>query len=389
MLGHDSRSLALLLDAEQSLSTAHAVDVALAVCAAVRPLHDRGTVHGALSVHALSLARGPEGIRDVHVLGADAARALVDSEQILRAPEQLDDRRPDARTDVWGVGVLLYTMLAGAPPFVADSPSAINLSLVLDDAPSLAGVPDALAEIVDACLSKNPALRPANLSVLENKLRPFASSVPGAPESTARREVIAAAMLRDASSLEIVVDVEPSVRDVAAPPPRAERPATLRPIARTLPPEPARGTRLWHVTGAGLAAACLLVAVGVGFGSRGANVATAPPSGRHAAVEAPVSQPPPPAPESSPARPTEVETAVPASALPAAAAVVPTSHPRARPLAAKSRPGPSERAARNEKVNPAAAATETAPPTTEAHAEPKPETKAADDDLRHYLDDRR
>lgn len=387
MLGHDSRSLALLLDAEQSLSTAHAVDVALAVCAAVRPLHDRGTIHGALSVHAVSLARGAEGVRDIHVLGADAARALVDSEQILRAPEQLDDRRPDARTDVWGIGVLLYTMLAGAPPFVADSPSAINLSLVLDDAPSLAGVPDALAEIVDACLSKNPALRPVSLTVLENKLRPFASSVPGAPESTARREVVAAAMLRDASSLEILVDVEPSVRDVTAPAPplRAERPATLRPIARTLPP-PVRGSRLWQVTAAGLAAACLLVSVGVGFVSRRATVVTAPPTSRHAAVEARAAQPPP-TPDPSPVRAPEADTAVPASALPAAGA--PSVHPRARSLAAKPRSAPAERAPRSERVTPAAPPAETAPATTEAHAEPKPETKAADDDLRHYLDDRR
>jgi serine/threonine-protein kinase len=234
MMPLDSSSLATLLATHRSLPTAGAVDVALAICDALADTHARGQVHGALSLSAVRLSWSPEGPRDVQVLGVDAARALIGEDGMLRAPEQLEpDEIADARTDVWGVGVLLYTMLAGAPPFTADSPSAINLSLVLDEPPSLAGVPDALAELVESCLAKKRELRPRSLALLAQKLRPFAArSGLGDADSTARREVVAAAMLRDASSVEIVAGfASPRARGIDDPSP-ARSPAASAPTGR-------------------------------------------------------------------------------------------------------------------------------------------------------------
>lgn len=160
-----SMTLAAHLKDHGAIPTKDAVDIALAVCDAMAEAHANGIVHGSLGPHTIHVAWSASGLSDIKVVGAGTAAAenamslgsKKDVDAVLRAPEQITTGAiVDARADIWAVGVLLYTMLAGASPFATDTPSGASLSVILDDPPLLAGVPDELAAIVERALAKDP-----------------------------------------------------------------------------------------------------------------------------------------------------------------------------------------------------------------------------------------
>jgi serine/threonine protein kinase len=76
------------------------------------------------------------------------------------APEQLEGRVTDARTDIFALGTVIYEMATGHAPFAGDSPAAL-IAAILSNEPapisaSLPSAPAALERIVQACLAKEP-----------------------------------------------------------------------------------------------------------------------------------------------------------------------------------------------------------------------------------------
>jgi serine/threonine-protein kinase len=94
------------------------------------------------------------------------------------APEQVrSSKSVDARADVWALGVTLYEMLTGAPPFDGQTVIAVLNQIergsikALDEIRSDA--PAGLVELVGACMSRDPDGRPASARALGEALRPF------------------------------------------------------------------------------------------------------------------------------------------------------------------------------------------------------------------------
>ncbi len=184
------QTLASALEQHRAIATASAVDVAIAICEALAEAHVRGIVHGELNPSSIRLLPAARGLGEPRLADLGTASAIATLARAtrrgevprLRAPEQAAGQRADARSDVWAVGALLYTMLAGEPPFQAETPSSMDVALASEDPPCLAGIPDELAEIVEACLDRDPKKRPT-MAHLATKLAPFGSV--GAPmEST-------------------------------------------------------------------------------------------------------------------------------------------------------------------------------------------------------------
>ncbi len=94
---------------------------------------------------------------------------------LYMSPEQVEGGPLDTRSDIYSLGVTAYHMLAGHPPFDGDSPLAIAVQQVKDQAPALQtlrrDVPEELCQIIHRMISKLPDDRPADARQLLRDLQ--------------------------------------------------------------------------------------------------------------------------------------------------------------------------------------------------------------------------
>jgi eukaryotic-like serine/threonine-protein kinase len=109
--------------------------------------------------------------RDLGSPGMTAAGLVLGTPGYL-APELLEGKAADVRTDVWALGALLHELVGGEPPFGEGPPREVLRRLLLDEPPPPpATLPPALAELLGRCLAREPSDRPACASELATELR--------------------------------------------------------------------------------------------------------------------------------------------------------------------------------------------------------------------------
>jgi serine/threonine protein kinase len=95
------------------------------------------------------------------------------------APERLRGEQPDQRSDLYAIGIILFEMLRGAPPFAAPNDvDLIEQQLDTDPPPLPASVPEPLREIVHTALAKHPDDRYADALAMAAALEDAAQSIP-------------------------------------------------------------------------------------------------------------------------------------------------------------------------------------------------------------------
>ena len=162
------RNLKQVVREHGALEPALAADLVAQILKAARFAHRRGVVHRDIKPHNVIVDdEGRAKVTDFGIARAGASEmtetgAIMGTAQYL-SPEQAQGHPVDARADLYSIGIVLYELLAGAPPFDADSPVTIALKQISEE-PVPPGqvnpaVPPALDAVVMRALRKQPGER--------------------------------------------------------------------------------------------------------------------------------------------------------------------------------------------------------------------------------------
>jgi serine/threonine-protein kinase len=176
----DGTSLEQELRNGRRFEWAEVKEIAVQVCAALKHAHDRGVVHRDIKPANLLLTRDCKvklsdfGIAKLFgSAGATTAGGVLGTAEYM-APEQADGRPVSHRGDLYSLGAVLYTLLAGRPPFVAKSvPQLLQMQRFATPEPVRRynkSVPVEVEEIVMQLLEKDPERRIPNATVLARRL---------------------------------------------------------------------------------------------------------------------------------------------------------------------------------------------------------------------------
>jgi hypothetical protein len=96
-------------------------------------------------------------------------------------------RSADPRSDIWSIGVVMYQLINGRPPFAGESYAELVLKVGLEPpAPMMVALPPGLADVILRCLEKDPNARHQNVGDLARMLAPYASDPQIAAQSANR-----------------------------------------------------------------------------------------------------------------------------------------------------------------------------------------------------------
>jgi serine/threonine-protein kinase len=187
----DGRSLAGILGTEGPLHPQRAAEVTSDIAAALGFAHRNGVIHRDVKPgNVLISPQGQVKVTDFGIaraMGAGAEENLTQAGSVMGtatyfSPEQAQGLPLDPRSDLYSLGVVLYEMVTGKPPFSGDSPVAIAYKHVQEQpVPPRdvnTNVPTDLEAIDMKLLAKNPAQRYPSAEDLRADLRRFRDGQP-------------------------------------------------------------------------------------------------------------------------------------------------------------------------------------------------------------------
>lgn len=245
------KSLADQIREEGTIVPDRAAEIAQDVAAALAFAHKHGVIHRDVKPGNVMITEHG----DVKVADFGIATVLTDTNTDLTragtvmgtatyfAPEQAQGKPVDARSDVYALGVVLYEMLVGAPPFKGDTPLAVAIKHVQEQPISPLARGAKIAESLDAItmkmLAKDPEKRYPSASDARSDLRRYldgmhsirraATPSKGTPAATGATQVVT-----NVGATTVQPRVTQQAPRVAAPPPPPSRAGTIAAVAALL-----------------------------------------------------------------------------------------------------------------------------------------------------------
>lgn len=209
------------LEAEGTLAPTEACRLGARIAHGLTQLHAAGRVHRALTPELTRLDEAGQ-VRLVEP-SAEEPEPLT---QLYLAPELINGQWPTPEADLYSLGVLLYEMLCGLPPFAGlTRPAFLDAHLNLAPGP-IPGLDDRLWAVIAQLLDKEPTRRPSDAAVVEAGLDALGSQIADSP----------ALPLLSAPPAPVLAEIEPAsvapeagASESVAPDPASGAPPQLRP----------------------------------------------------------------------------------------------------------------------------------------------------------------
>ena len=170
------------------LSAGKTVFLAKQICEGLAEAHKLGVVHRDLKPQNIMIDRGGNirimdfGIaRSVQAKGVTATGMIIGTPEYM-APEQVEGKDVDQRSDIYSLGVILFELLTGTVPFEGDTPITVAIKHLREDAPEPktinANIPDDMNKVVLKCLEKDRTKRYKSVEELLSELDKIEKGVP-------------------------------------------------------------------------------------------------------------------------------------------------------------------------------------------------------------------
>ncbi|MFC7527628.1 serine/threonine-protein kinase [Actinoplanes sp. GCM10030250] len=195
----DGGSLRDHLNRHGTVPPAEAVRLAGQVAAALAEAHELGIIHRDLKPDNILLCN-ENGVLQTRLTDFGIARILnlpsmttpnaVVGTPHYMAPEAFHGVTPSPATDVYALGVLLYELVSGRPPYRSDAIEELMRMHADGDPKRRPGIPDPLWRIIMLCLAGKPRLRPSAAELVAD-LRGLADLLAGVPALEAPSAFIA------------------------------------------------------------------------------------------------------------------------------------------------------------------------------------------------------
>jgi serine/threonine-protein kinase len=192
----EGEDLSVMLERRGWLPPSEAVDYVLQACEAIAEAHRLGIVHRDLKPGNLFWCKRPDKLPFIKVLDFGVSKLLpraqigsvgrdstgpvaVMGTPMYASPEQLrSSTEVDVRTDIWALGVILYELIAGKPPFRAGTLFELRAKIAKAPLQPLhelrPDVPEKLCAVVAKCLAKERDERYATVADFAEALAPHA-----------------------------------------------------------------------------------------------------------------------------------------------------------------------------------------------------------------------
>jgi serine/threonine protein kinase len=245
------------------------------VAGALDQAHEQGLVHRDVKPANILIAKPTDRVylTDFGVVKATSSGGLTKTGYFLgtfeyAAPEQIEGKDVDGRTDVYALGCVVYESLSGQPPFRAETEASVIHAHLVEPPPKLTttrpDLPLGINDVIVTAMAKAKEDRFSSAGELVRALRAVALGTGVSPQARGAREVSGAPETVFATPGGAGPPAPPGVGQAGGAPP-TQLPPTGAPAAES-PPPPPRGPRTVTLSGRRLAiaaAALVLIAGGI------------------------------------------------------------------------------------------------------------------------------